>query len=130
MTDYGNLKPDDDLTDVFTKVVKDVSDTDYGAVKAGSNTALLLTLYLLEDEDPDAVQYHVQREGYDSLNDMAEAVLDRQQRPFVLSIANVLDSGRGGPEEAVLSLDLHDHLDDVDDDFSADLQDGDDGGGD
>ena len=111
MTDYGNLKPDDDLTDVFTKVVKDVSENDYGSVKAGSNTAMLLTLRLLQDEDPDAVQYHLSRQGYEHLQGLQDAVRTRQQQDFVLDVDDVL-TGR---------------MDDSG--FSADLQDTDDNGG-
>lgn len=112
MTDYGNLKPDDDLTDVFTKVVKDVSRDDYGSVKAGTNTALLTALYVLQDEDPDAVQYHLSREGYDSMQELGEAVLDRQQVPFAFDI----DEALSDPAEV------------IDGDFSAELQDVEDGG--
>jgi len=115
MTDYGNLKPDDDLTEIFTKVVKDVSEDDYGSVKAGANTALLLTLRLLRDEDPDAVQYHLSRQGYDDLQGLQDAVRTRQQQDFVLDVDDVLT---GGATDAV-----------DDSGFSADLQDADDGGG-
>lgn len=110
MSDYGNLKPDDDLTDVFTSVLRDVSADDYGSVKSGTNTALLLTLHLLRDEDPDAVQYHLQREGYDSLQELQDAVRGRQQQDFVLDVAGVLSG-----QESV-SVD--------DSGFNAELQDG------
>lgn len=92
MTEYGNLKPDDDLTEIFTKVVKDVSADDYGSVKTGANTALLLTLQLLEQEDPDAVAYHLSRQDYGSLQALQDAVRSRQQQDFVLSGVVDMDS--------------------------------------
>lgn len=115
MADYGNLKPDDELTDVFTKTVKDVAAEDYGAVKAGSNTALLLLLRLLHAEDPDAVNYHLSREGYDDLDDLQDAVRQRQSVPFVLDLSGVVD------EDGTVSVD--------DSGFNAELQEPDDDGG-
>jgi len=82
MTDYGNLKPDDALTDVFTSVLKDMPGDEYGSVKAGTNAALLRALHALDDVDPAAVQYHLTRNGFDSLDELEQAVKDRQKRDF------------------------------------------------
>jgi len=109
MADYGNLKPDDDLTEIFTKVVKDVSEDNYGSVKVGANTALLLTLRLLQDEDGEAVQYHLSRQGYDDLQHLQNAVRTRQRREFAFDVDDVLaDAGAGGMDDSGFSADLKD----------------------
>ena len=121
MTDYGNLKPDDDLTEIFTKVVKDVSEDDYGSVKAGANTALLLTLRLLQYEDPDAVQYHLSRQGCDDLQGLRDAVRTRQQQDFVLDVDDVLTTGMAeGVDDSGFSADLQDAEPDDDEDDNHD----------
>lgn len=84
MADHGHLKPDSDLTEVFTRTVRDVSPRRYGSVSSGANTALLVTLRAIEDEHPDAVAYHLQQLGYDDLDDLQDAVHDRQEQDFLI----------------------------------------------
>lgn len=108
MSDYGNLKPDDDLTDVFTSVLRDVSADDYGSVKSGTNTALLLALHMLKTDDPDAVQYHLQREGYDSLQELQDAVRGRQQQDFVLDPSDVLTEAPPAVDNSDFTAELTD----------------------
>lgn len=81
MTDEtGHLRPDRDLTNLFTGVVRDMLDDEHGAVKSGANEALL---DFLENEAPeDVLSYHLKRGEYDSLDGLRAAVRDRQSAPF------------------------------------------------
>lgn len=101
MPDYGNLKPDDVLTDVFTSVLKDQPGEEYGSVKAGSNAALLRALHELQKVDPAAVQYHLTRNELDGLDELRDAVEDRQKRPFPIdpspdTVLSVPEDGSDG----------------------------------
>lgn len=82
MTDEtGHLRPDRELNNVFTAVARDMLDDEHGAVKAGTNAALLA---FLEDEAPDNVlEYNLTRKtAFDSLDELRDAVRRRQSTPF------------------------------------------------
>jgi len=76
----GHLRPDRDLNNLFTAVVRDMLDDEHGAVKSGANAALL---DFLEANAPDDVlEYHLNRGKYDSLDDLKRAVRERQSADF------------------------------------------------
>lgn len=69
--EVGNVKPSKHITNVFTDVVKDVPEGEYGAVKEAADVALLMYLSAMaKGSQPDVVEYHSQREGWD-FRDMA-----------------------------------------------------------
>jgi hypothetical protein len=64
--EVGNVKPSKHVTNVFTDVVKDVPEGEYGAVKEAADVALLMYLdAMAKGSQPDVVEYHSQREGWD-----------------------------------------------------------------
>ena len=76
----GHLRPDRDLNNLFTGVVRDMLDDEHGAVKSGANAALL---DFLDNEAPDDVlEYHLNRGDYDGLDDLRDAVRQRQSADF------------------------------------------------
>lgn len=80
MTDEtGHLRPDRALNNVFTEVASDMLEGEHGAVKAGTNKALL---DFLDDAREEVVQYHLNRQGFDSVDDLRDDVAERQQADF------------------------------------------------
>jgi len=81
MTDNtGHLRPDRELTNVFTAVVRDMLDDDHGAVKSGANAALL---DFLEDAPEDVLNYNLGRKtDYETLGELKDAVRSRQSTDF------------------------------------------------
>lgn len=77
--DTGYLRPDKELNDVFRAVARDLLDDEHGAVKSGTNAALL---DFLENAPDDVLDYHLDREGYETLDDLRDGVRDRQSTPF------------------------------------------------
>jgi hypothetical protein len=78
-TDTGHLRPDGDLADVFRPVVRDMLDDEHGAVKSGTNKALI---DFLERAPEEVVQYHLGRKGYASLDELKRSVRSRQSAPY------------------------------------------------
>ena len=76
----GHLRPDRDLSNLFTAVVRDMLDDEHGAVKSGVNAALL---DYLDNEAPDVVlEYHLNRGEYENLDGLRRAVRERQSADF------------------------------------------------
>lgn len=76
----GHLRPDATLAKVFSGCVRDVLDEQHGAVKAGTNDALIF--YLRNQIPADVLEYNLRRAGYEDLDDLAMAVRNRQNAPF------------------------------------------------
>ena len=76
----GHLRPDRELTNVFTAVVRDMLDDEHGAVKSGANAALL---DFLEQAPEDVLNYNLQQKTeYENLDELKDAVRSRQSTPF------------------------------------------------
>lgn len=78
--DYGRIRPDAELTDIFRGAVRDMSDNEHGAVKAGANDALLD--YLFREVPDEVLDYHLQRSEYGTKAELKAAVRKRQNQPF------------------------------------------------
>lgn len=81
----GHLRPDGELTDIFRGAVRDMSNQEHGAVKAGANDALLD--YLFRECDDEILDYHIQRSEYGNKAELKAAVRKRQNQPFPSDVA-------------------------------------------
>lgn len=115
--DQGSIKPEATLTDIVRKVAKNRETNEQAPMRAAANGALVRWLKEVEssdiEEDQRWLEVALESHGFDSVNDLADALFEAGEPIMAGSRQDLADLD---PEELNL-----------DDDASFELQDGGDG---